>query len=509
MFSIASAAHHFRILILFAIGLITVGATSDAQETGSSISADSLEKLDEVVANYIKLDLAVGAELLVIQNDEILLHTSHGFSDKAEEEVWKNDTLCNIRSMTKSITSAAAQLLVDRGELILDDPVAKYLESFDNDKSDGITVRQVLTHRAGFPLTNLFHPRQYKSLAEQVDSSGEKGPSMKPGEKFSYSDSGTDVVGRLIEKVSGESLDEFVVREILSPLKMTDSFYGIDKNEERLENVASLYAGRTKKWNRYWRPRVKPLYPFAWGSQTLYSTTTDYAKFLAMMANNGRVGDRQLLSEAAVQRMLEPISLMTMPGSDSAAPTGFRNVKTYYGQMMVTHREVDSEDKPISGMPQILGHSGSDGTNSWAWPERGIVVLYFTQSRGGTTPMRIEEFIDRFLIHPGAEAEEIPDRLAPFVGRYIANFKQFEDEEMTVRVRDGKLILDVPSQRAFELLEPDEAGQWAFALVPDKIKVSFILDAEDNVVGLRLHQGESTFEVPRLGHTLSESSEDK
>ncbi len=73
--------------------------------------------------------------------------------------------------------------------------------------------------------------------------------------------------------------------------------------------------------------RREPLYPFAWGSQTVYSTTTDYAKFLKMMMNGGRVGDRQLLSPAAVARMLEPVSQMKMMGSDDTAPTGFQGLE--------------------------------------------------------------------------------------------------------------------------------------------------------------------------------------
>ncbi len=458
-------------------------------------NADSIQELGKLVDSYIAEDYAVGAELLIIEKGKTLLHESFGFSDREDKRRWDNDTLCNIRSMTKPITSAAAQILIDRGLLKLDDPVANYLKSFDNDKSRAITVRQVLTHRSGLPLTNLIQVDQYSSLAEQVAAAGKSGPQYEPGSKFWYSDIGADVVGALVEKVSGEPLQEFVKREIFEPLGMTSTLYGIDDTDQRLSLAASGYMKFPKGWMRFWKPGGKPLYPFAWGSQTVYSTTTDYAKFLKMMMNRGRAGDRQLISEAAVDRMLEPVSHMKMLGSDAEYPTGFRNLEAYYGQMMVTHRVIGDEN----AKPVIIGHSGSDGTNAWAWPDRDLMILYFTQSRGGMTPLKIEEPIDRLIIHPGQGDEEAPEQLRPYVGTYIANYDGFDNEEFTVKFKNGKLILDVPSQMAFELMEPDEKGFWAFAIVPDQVQATFDRNENDEVVGLRLHKSGEVYEVPRKG----------
>ncbi len=474
---------------------------SDSRAAAPSISqaatSTSLQELGKVVEQYIATNRAVGAELLVIQMGQTSYHESFGFSDREAKRQWENDTICNIRSMTKPITSAAAQILIDRELLNLDDPVAKYLESFDNDDSKSITVRQVLTHRSGLPLTNLLAPYQYPSLAKQVAAAGEKGPQFEPDSKFWYSDIGTDVVGRLVEKVSGEPLHEFIKREIFDPLGMSSTFHGIDASDKRFSQIASLYVKGSKGWFRFWKPGEKPLYPFAWGSQTVYSTTTDYAKFLKMMMNGGRVGDRQLLSEAAVNRMLEPVSPMKMLGSDTAYPTGFRNLEAHYGQMMVTHHLIGKEKRK----PVIIGHSGSDGTNAWAWPERDLIILYFTQSRGGPTALRIERPIDRLIIHPDEALveEEAPERLRPYLGTFIANYDNFDGEEFTVTVRNGKLILDVPSQMAFELMEPDDQGYWAFAIVPDQVKATFDRNDKNAVVGLKLHKAGQVYEVPRKG----------
>lgn len=460
----------------------------------AAVSQESLKELGAVVQQYVDRELTVGAELLVIQDDKVLFHQSYGMSDLKAKKAWENDTLCNIRSMTKPITSAAAQILIDQGRLKLDEPVATYLESFDNEKSRAITVRQVLTHRSGLPLTVHLHPYQYKSLDEQVAAAAEAGPEFEPGSKFWYSDIGTDVVGRLVEKISGESLHEFVQAQILKPLGMSDTFYGFNREDERLGQAATPYLNGPYGWRAYWKPGLRPLYPYAWGSQTLFSTTSDYAKFMKMMANQGRLEDRQVLSETAVQRMLEPVSRTTGMGTDARMPTGFHGLESWYGQMMMTYRPFDDQN----ARPVAISHSGSDGTIAWSWPDRDLTILYFTQSRGGFTPLRIEEAIDRLVFNPGMDnSESAPEELQPYLGTYLANFGDFENEEFVVRFRNGKLVLDIPSQLAFELNEPDENGYWGFALAPEQIRITFARNENDEVTGLTMHRGKRSFPAPR------------
>jgi CubicO group peptidase (beta-lactamase class C family) len=434
--------------------------------------------------------------LLIVKEGQTIFHSSFGFKDRENKTAWRNHTLSNIRSMTKPITSVAAQILIDRGKLELDAPIAEYLNSFQNHKdAQKITVRQVLTHRSGLPLTNLAKPDQFSSLQEQVSAAGKDGPQFKPGSKYWYSDTGTDVIAAVVEHISGELIHQFVQREIFEPLGMTQTLYGIQGFEPKLKDAASLYARNAKSWVKFWAPG-KALYPFAWGSQTVYSTTSDYAKFLGLFLNNGRVGDQQLISKEAVSRMLEPVSKMKMLGSDAPYPTGFRGMEVHYGQMMVTHHSTDG----VQTSPVIFGHSGSDGTNAWVWPEKDLMILYFTQSRGGVTALRIEEHIDSLLIHPGKTlADDIPVELRPYLGQYIANSGPFDNEEVTILTKNGKLVLDVPSQLAFELMEPDEYGFWPFAIAPRQTKLKFEQNERDEVVALYLHQGRNVIEIPRKG----------
>jgi CubicO group peptidase (beta-lactamase class C family) len=481
-------------------------ATPESQGVG----AEAIGALDELAASFVEKDYAVGSELLILRNRRIIFHKAYGDADRESHTPWAvgtgSGTVCNIRSMTKTLTGAAAQILIDRGELSLDDPAAKYLPGFDNDKSREITVRQLLTHRSGLPLTVITRAiDQYPDLLTLANAAGEGGPEFEPGSKFWYSDAGSDSVAAIVEVITGETIDAFVTREILRPLEMTDSFYGIDGADPRFGRIGGLYLGQVGAWVRFWTPADgKPLYPFAWGSQTVYSTALDYAKFLGMWMDGGLAPDgTRVLSEAAVERTLTPASPMSMLGSDARFPTDYRGLSVYYGQMSVLYcaEPEGGESGALPAEPVIISHSGSDGTIAWAWPELDLMVLYFTQSRGGTSVLRMEETIDRVLIHPGevAPVAEVPEEFRPFVGVYIANFASFENERFEVLVKGGKLALDIPSQMVFELLGPDADGNRPFAIAPEQIKVSFHLGEDGQADALQIHQSGMSFDVPREG----------
>jgi len=465
------------------------------------MSAEALDALAAVVAEYIEKDWAIGGELLVIKNRRTVLHEVFGQRNRDGDLPWTDETICNLRSMTKTFTGAAIQILIDRGEVALDDPVSKHIAAFDTDALRAVTIDQLLAHRAGLPLTAFTTGiDQYPDLAALVAAVGEQGPEFEPGNRFWYSDAGTDVLAAIVETVTGETVDAFVTREILTPLGMDDTFYALDADDPRFDRIATLSFGAPNAWSSFWDPSQGPLYPFAWGSQTAYGTPEDYAKFLAMWMDGGAVEGGRVLSEDAVARTLTPVSPMSMLGSEARFPTSFRGLEVWYGRMAVLH--VPTED-PANSDPVIIGHSGSDGTIAWAWPERDLMALYFTQSRGGSTPLRLEDHIDRLLLHPGEGGDEVPEELAPYLGVYIANFGSFENEHFEVRVRNGRLTLDIPSQMVFDLLDPDDEGLWAFAVAPERVKVEFVRDDTGAVSMLRLHQGAGAYEVPREGTALA------
>jgi CubicO group peptidase (beta-lactamase class C family) len=492
-----------RALLLAALSTLLASAGGDdafpaATPESQGLSSEALEALAQEAASYVERDLAVGAELLVIKNRRTVLHRWFGQADREGEEPWERGTVCNIRSMTKPLTGAAAQILIDRGQLAPGDPAAEYLPGFDTDEAREITVAQLLAHRAGLPLTILESIEDHETLLDMGNAVGARGPEYAPESRFWYSDSGTDALGAIVEVASGERLDELVRRELLEPLGMSESFYYLDPDDPRRSRIASLYYGGVGNWRRFLDPDEGTFYPYAWGSQSLYSTPRDYARFLALWMDGGRVGEDVVLSPEAIERTLTPISEMTMLGSEARFPTSYRGLEVYYGQMAVLHVPLGSGgEEPAT----IVGHSGSDGTIAWAWPERDLMILYFTQSRGGGSALRLEEAIDRLLIAPETYAgddEAVPAELRPYVGTYVSDWLNHMKEDFVVAANGDRFTLDVPSLMKFELVPTGEEGRWCFSISRD-VTVWFERDEDGAVDCLRLQQGPMVFEAPRKG----------
>ena len=234
------------------------------------------------------------------------------------------------------------------------------------------------------------------------------------------------------------------------------------------------------------------MYPFAWGSQTLYSTPADYARFLTLWLDGGKVGGKQILRKDAVTRILTPSSPMLMLGTDSPFPTGFAGLKAWYGEMSLLHAPGDS---PKVGDAVVIGHSGSDGTAAWAFPAQDLIVCFFTQSRGGAATLRLESTIQDALL-PGNTPAQAPADLQPYLGTFYANFGHYKNEPFQILLRNGGLALDIPDQLVFELTKPDKDGRRKFA-VSDKVAVDFKKDESGKVVSLSLHQAGMSFELKR------------
>ena len=485
------------------LGLLPVAArafeqpfpTATAESQG--IASAALTEIQAEVESYVERDLIVGGELLIIQNRRTVLHETFGFADREREQPWTRGTVANVRSMTKPLTGAAAQILIDRGQLAPGDPAASYLPGFDSDRARQITVGQILAHRAGLPLTVLTSMDQHGSLIDMGNAVGARGPRFEPDSRFWYSDSGTDALGAIVEVASGQKLDHFVREQLLEPLGMSESFYFLDDGDDRRKRIASVYFGGAGSWKRIIDPGEGAFYPYAWGSQSLYSTPMDYARFLAMWMDGGQVGERRLLSRSAIERTLTPISEMTTLGSEARFPTSFSGLEVYYGQMAVLHVPLEPEGERRA---KIVGHSGSDGTIAWAWPERDLMVLFFTQSRGGSAVLRLEKVLDRLLIAPElyTEGPETDSELEAFTGIYVADWSNHMKEEFVVHIENGRLAIDVPSQMDFELAPGDDEGTWTFAVAPE-IRVWFERDEHGTVNCLRIQQGPLTFEAPRQG----------
>jgi CubicO group peptidase (beta-lactamase class C family) len=475
------------------LSVSTYSATNqEADPEIPPIPAAALEELSAIIHGHLENDYIVGAEFLVIKGGHAIMHEAYGWMDREELKPVEPNTVFNIRSMTKMLTGASAQILIDEGMLGLDDKVSQYLPGFDNSKSGDITVEQLLTHRSGLPLSTLTSLDEFDDLYSIGNSIGEKGPEFTPGSKFRYSDAGSEALGAVVEVVSGVTLDMFVRERLLYPLDMNDTFYITDP-EAPLERFASLYIGTAESWEKWWIPS-EPFYPFAWGSQSLYSTPMDYARFISMLINGGTYDGNRILSEAAVDRILTPVSVMTSLDSDTPASTGFPFTEVYYGQMSVLNISSD-------GRLHVFGHSGSDGTWAWAFPEHDMMIFYFTQSRGQVTGIRLEADIDRLLVNPEyAPAPEIFEKYQPYLGTYVSESAVSMGEQFTVRIHNDRLGFDIPSLIIFELEDPlIESGRWYFQL-DDQLSIEFIRGRAGNIAALRFYEPGYTHMMTKVSH---------
>ncbi len=465
-------------------------ATAESQ----GMSAQALEDLSQVVQGFFDSGTIVGAELLVIKNRRTVLHQVYGWRNLEEELPMEKNSLFNIRSMTKPMTGAALQILVDEGKVELDAAVANYLPGFANDRSREITVRQLLTHRSGLPSMILTGPEEYPDLVSMGNAVGERGPEFEIDSRFWYSDSATDAVGAIVQEVSGMPLDRFMQRRLLNPLAMQDSLYTHHEKDARWQRLASLYIGRPNNWVRFWSPEDGPMYPYAWGAQSLFCTPADYARFLAMCMDDGLVGGKPVLSPQAVHRSLTPVTAMCLPESETPFPTGFPDLKVWYGQLFMLFMRPGEETET----PQvaIFGHSGADGTRAWAWPQEDLMVLYCTQSRGQATTLRLEMSMHQLFFGGDDGLADAPKEMQPLIGSYVANYDLYRNVEFQVIYWNGGMALDVPGVMVFPLSPPDEEGKWAFTDF-EGLAVSFEKDEKGEVQFMRVHKPGVVHELPK------------
>ncbi|EMR73883.1 penicillin-binding protein, beta-lactamase class C [Thaumarchaeota archaeon SCGC AB-539-E09] len=463
-----------------------------ASPESQGLENETLRELKEAVQGFVDDEEIVGAELVIIKNKNIVLHEAFGWKDKENDTPMEKNTVFNLRSLTKPIIGTAIQELIDENRLSLDTKVSEYIPGFDNEESGNITVEQLLTHHSGLPLSVMTSLDEYETLQSLANATGANGPQFTPGAKFWYSDAGSEVLGALIELESGRALDEYVSEGILSPLGMNNTFYYYNDtlDDPRITQIADLYIGGIGQWTKYWSPE-EPFYRFAMGSQGLYGTPLDYARFLTMWLDEGYIGEEEFLSTAAIDRTLTPFSKMSSLGSDMVYPTGFYKLEAYYGQMFILWAD-DTSGTHV----KVIGHTGSDGTYAWVWPELDMIVLYFTQSRGTTSGIKLEAKIDELLIHP--EIKELNDnareKYERYLGSYIANFGPFRNAEVTVTVQNGELAVDIPNQLVFEL-EEDESGNRRFKIMPE-VSISFVSEGE-TISAMMLNQSGMVFELPK------------
>jgi CubicO group peptidase (beta-lactamase class C family) len=362
---------------------------------------DKLEAIGPRMQKFVDTDDLSGAVCVVGRKDGVVHESVTGFRDLATKAPMQKDTLFRIASMTKPITAIGIMILTDEGKLSPDDDVAKHLPEFTGQmllagkKADGVTLkkpsrpiklRDLLTHTAGlasYPKgVDDVYVKRNRTLAETTLSVALQPLQFEPGTKWSYSNSGIDTLGRIIEVVSGEKYEAFVQKRIFEPLGMSDTtFY---PTKEQFVRVAVTY-GKDKAGKLVAAPDTllavpaNPKHPVPAGG--LYSCAADLAKLYQMMLNKGELNGKRIISQKAVAEMTKV--------QTGEIKTGFVEGMSFgFGFAVVR------EPKGVTAMlsPGTFGHGGAFGTQGWIDPTQDVFVVLLIQrtglQNGDASPMR-------------------------------------------------------------------------------------------------------------------------
>lgn len=368
-------------IAVFCLALLLVWSCGSPRP--ESLSA-SLDKMAEEIKEWVEDGDVVGAEFLVIKNREVIKHDVFGWRNREEKIPVKPNTICRIRSMTKPFVGTSILMLAEEGKLKLDDPISRYLPSFDNEKCAKITIRQMLTHTSGFRQDGYPRPLHlYSSLREAVDEVGQTGPPDPPGTRYSYSDKNSATLGAVVAEITGMPVEDFIQARLFMPLGMKNSFCNLKENDPRRQHVSCTYRKASTGFEKYWDNSQPQRLKFFRASGGIYTTPMDYAKFLLMWMNKGKLDSKRYLSEASVKKALEAPSLSKK-----------RAYGSYEGYGM--HWSIFPGSK--GGHLPAFGHGGSDGTLAVAIPGKDLMLFYFTQSRDGSTVGKMVDLAYKWLV---------------------------------------------------------------------------------------------------------------
>ena len=301
-------------------------------------SAQNFTKIDSIINAEIQLKNIAGGVAYVYHNNKVIYDKAYGYANLADQRKMETNSIFRIASQTKAIVSIAFLQIVEKGKIGLDDPIEIYIPSFSNQKvaiieadsfklvakNRSITIRDLLTHQSGissqdefpkykalFDKYKLNQPLNngYASLKEEVDQIAAMPLLHQPGERFSYGLS-TNVIGRLIEILSGMTLDAYLTKNVFEPLQMEDTYFYLPK--EKQKRLVTVYSKMSKDSLIEIDPKVYPvnypleekgLYFSAIGG--LVSTTHDYGTFLQCLLNHGKMKNgKSLINEKILNEFL-------------------------------------------------------------------------------------------------------------------------------------------------------------------------------------------------------------
>jgi CubicO group peptidase (beta-lactamase class C family) len=396
-----------RLLVLLALlslyGAVSAQIIITNGKPNAAVSAERLKRIDTLVQSYIDKDWLKGVVTLVVKDNQVVQYKAYGYADAETKKPMAKDAIFRIASQTKAITSVGLMMLYEKGKFTLDEPIADFIPEFRHpvvlskfNAADTtyttvparreITFRDLLTHTSGIDYTDIGTQAGAAIYAKSGIPSGlgkvdanlldkmkilAKQPLMfQPGEKWQYG-LNTDLVGCLVEVMSGMPLEDFLRKNIFVPLGMKDTYFNVPAG--KAGRLTTVYTEndqhRVIKWSHTFR-HYDPDYPlmnkhYFSGGAGLSSTAFDYAIFMQMLLNGGVYNGHRILAPRTIQLMTSNQLDFLYNGADNFG----------LGFSLTTPKSAARTSRNEGS----FGWGGYYGTVYWADPKAHLVCLFMIQ----------------------------------------------------------------------------------------------------------------------------------
>jgi CubicO group peptidase (beta-lactamase class C family) len=376
----------------------------------AGFSAKRLTRLDSGMNSWVTRNWLNGSVVLIARKGKIIFYKAYGYNNPDTKERLDKNAIFRIASQTKAITTVAAMMLWEEGKFAIDDPVSKYIPSFDKQNvvnvfnltdtsyttvpaKRAITIRDILTQTSGIGYPGIGTPeatalyfkngvtggvgvKEPMSLGETMNKLGTLPLLFQPGEKWMYG-ANTDLLGYLVQVWSGMTLEEFFTRRIFQPLGMKDTYFNLPSSKaSRLVNFfVQDSTGIISKQDKAFNGALDLSYPnqhttYFSGGGGLSSTIYDYAIFLQMLLNGGAYGNTRLISRNTVRMMtMNQIGDLFVAGSENKFGFGFAII-------------TDNGSRLGPSQAGTYAWGGAFSTSYWVDPKEDMLVLIYRQMWG-------------------------------------------------------------------------------------------------------------------------------
>jgi methyl acetate hydrolase len=380
--------------LLMIAAVVFTGAAAHAQNGLPRLDPGAGKEIDAIFQRAVEQRVIPGVVAIVADKDRILYENAFGLMDVGKQKPMTKDTIFRIASMTKPVTSVAIMMLVEQGKLSLDDPVSRYVPSFKDremiatfNPADAsytttkspkeVLIRHLLSNTSGLAYT--FANDTANRLQQKTGKAAEELPLLyEPGTRWTYSGS-TKVLGLVVEKITGTTLDRFYQDKIFLPLELQDTFYAVPANKApRVVTIQRRQDGKLVE-----TPNPDTIQSPVAGDGGLNSTAADYIKFLQMFLNDGKAHGSTLLSKSSIQTMTKNqignVIVQTQPTTNPALslnfPIGAGRDKFGFGFQLTT----SNKENPNLRSPGSYTWAGIYNTHFWVDPKRQIAAVIMMQ----------------------------------------------------------------------------------------------------------------------------------